>query len=60
MIRFDPFRELEELQERLARTLGAPQQGPRVYAPLVDVLEDGDGLHLVVYLPGVAIRRKWK
>jgi HSP20 family protein len=53
MIRFDPFRELEELQERLARTLGAPQQGPRVYAPLVDVMEDGEGLHLLVYLPGV-------
>jgi len=53
VIRFDPFRELEELQERLARTLGAPQQGPRVYAPLVDVVEDSEGLHLLVYLPGV-------
>ncbi len=53
MIRFDPFKELEELQERLARTLGAPQQGPRVYAPPVDILEDAEGLHLLVYLPGV-------
>lgn len=54
MVRFDPFRELEELQERLARALGTtPQQGPRVYAPPVDVLEDETGLHLLVYLPGV-------
>ncbi|APD08747.1 MULTISPECIES: Hsp20/alpha crystallin family protein [Thermus] len=54
MIRFDPFRELEELQERLARAFVPPaQQGPRVYAPPVDVMEDGEGLHLLVYLPGV-------
>ncbi|WP_018111680.1 Hsp20/alpha crystallin family protein [Thermus igniterrae] len=53
MIRFDPFKELEELQERLARAFGTPQQGPRVYAPPVDVLEDEKGLHLLVYLPGV-------
>ncbi|MFN4069997.1 MAG: Hsp20/alpha crystallin family protein [Thermus caldifontis] len=54
MVRFDPFRELEELQERLARAFGtAPQQGPRVYAPPVDVLEDEAGLHLHIYLPGV-------
>ncbi|MGC8876066.1 Hsp20/alpha crystallin family protein [Thermus sp.] len=53
MIRFDPFKELEELQERLARTFAAPQQGPRVFAPPVDILEDGEGLHILVYLPGV-------
>ncbi len=53
MMRFDPFKELEELQERLARAFGAPQQGPRTYAPPVDVVEDGEGLHILVYLPGV-------
>ena len=54
MMRFDPFRELEELQERLARAFGAtPQQGPRVYDPPVDVMEDEAGLHVLVYLPGV-------
>ncbi|MEN2983222.1 MAG: Hsp20/alpha crystallin family protein [Thermus sp.] len=53
MIRFDPFKELEELQERLARAFATPQQGPRVYAPPVDVLEDAQGLHILVYLPGV-------
>ena len=53
MMRFDPFKELEELQERLFRAFGAPQQGPRVYAPPVDVWEDEEGLHLLVYLPGV-------
>jgi len=58
MIRFDPFKELEELQERLARAF-APQaqQGPRVYAPPVDVVEDQEGLHLYVYLPGVEPER---
>ncbi|WP_022797367.1 Hsp20/alpha crystallin family protein [Thermus islandicus] len=53
MMRFDPFKELEELQERLARALGTPQQGPRVFAPPVDILEDEAGLHVLVYLPGV-------
>ncbi|GAB5603773.1 Hsp20/alpha crystallin family protein [Thermus sp. FJN-A] len=53
MIRFDPFKELEELQERLSRAFATPQQGPRVYAPPVDVMEDGEGLHILVYLPGV-------
>jgi HSP20 family protein len=54
MIRFDPFKELEELQERLARAFTPQaQQGPRVYAPAVDVVEDAEGLHLLVYLPGV-------
>lgn len=54
MIRFDPFKELKELQERLARAF-APQaqRRPRVYAPPVDVVEDQEGLHLHVYLPGV-------
>ncbi|RTG92225.1 heat-shock protein Hsp20 [Thermus scotoductus] len=53
MLRFDPFRELEELQERLARAFAPQGQGPRVYAPPVDVMEDAEGLHLLVYLPGV-------
>ncbi|GLV48384.1 heat-shock protein Hsp20 [Thermus sp. LT1-2-5] len=53
MVRFDPFRELEELQERLARAFSPQGQGPRVYAPPVDVVEDTEGLHLLVYLPGV-------
>ena len=54
MLRFDPFRELEELQERLARAFAPQAQGgPRVYAPPVDVWEDEEGLHLLVYLPGV-------
>ncbi len=52
MMRFDPFRELEELQERLARAFGG-SEGRRTYAPPVDVMEDETGLHLQVYLPGV-------
>lgn len=52
MVRFDPFREIEELQERLFRS--APvRPDARTLAPLVDVLEDAAGLHLAVYLPGI-------
>lgn len=57
MIRFDPFKELEELQERLSRAFGNLQQGPRVFAPPVDVTEDSEGLHILVYLPGVGPER---
>ncbi len=56
MMRWDPFKEIEELQERLARVMGAPSgkatEG-RTFAPLVDVFEDESGLHFAVYLPGV-------
>jgi HSP20 family protein len=51
MVRFDPFREIEELQERLFKIGNAPRS--TTYAPLVDALEDAAGLHLAVYLPGV-------
>jgi HSP20 family protein len=51
MVRFDPFREIEELQERLFKNYGVPRT--TTYAPLVDALEDASGLHLAVYLPGV-------
>lgn len=53
MIRFDPFKEMEELQERISRLLGAQGQGPKVFAPATDVVEDEEGLHLFVYLPGL-------
>ncbi len=56
MMRWDPFKEIEELQERLQRVMGAPAarggEG-RTFAPLVDVFEDEAGLHFAVYLPGV-------
>ncbi|MER3479992.1 MAG: heat-shock protein Hsp20 [Meiothermus sp.] len=53
MVRFDPFREIEELQEQLFRSLQASRNDNRTFAPLVDVLEDAQGLHFAVYLPGV-------
>ncbi|RIH77235.1 18 kDa heat shock protein [Calidithermus terrae] len=55
MVRFDPFKEIEEIQERLFRNFGVarPDGGNRTYAPLVDVLDDAQGLHFAVYLPGV-------
>lgn len=55
MVRFDPFREIEEIQERLFRNFGLtrPENGNRTYAPLVDVMDDAQGLHFAIYLPGV-------
>ncbi len=56
MMRWDPFKEIEELQERLAQAMAMPRvrQGEgRTFAPLVDVFEDEEGLHFAVYLPGV-------
>ena len=56
MMRWDPFKEIEELQERLQRVMGAvgAERGEgRTFAPLVDVFEDAEGLHFAVYLPGV-------
>lgn len=56
MMRWDPFKEIEELQERLQRVMGTPavRSGEgRTFAPLVDVFEDEAGLHFAIYLPGV-------
>ncbi len=61
MMRWDPFKDIEELQERLGRGAGfgagyGPGRGARgeqTFAPLVDVWETEDGLHLAVYLPGI-------
>jgi len=57
MMRWDPFKEIEELQERLGRGMGYGMgrggRGDQTLAPLVDVWEDEEGLHLAVYLPGI-------
>jgi len=56
MMRWDPFKEIEELQERLAQAMVVPRAQraeSRTFAPLVDVFEDEEGLHFAVYLPGV-------
>jgi len=55
MMRWDPFKEIEELQERLGRGLGVGRgaRGEQTLAPLVDVWEDEHGLHFAVYLPGI-------
>ncbi|GGK36091.1 heat-shock protein Hsp20 [Deinococcus malanensis] len=57
MMRFDPFREIEELTQRMDRAF-APSgdqngQGAR-FAPPVDVHEDAHGLELTLDLPGVS------
>jgi len=50
MMRFDPFRDIEELAQRMDRAMGV-QQG-RV-APALDVHEDEQGLDLTLDLPGI-------
>jgi HSP20 family protein len=55
MMRFDPFRDIEELTQRLDRAFYGQQgssQSAR-FAPPVDVHEDEQGLELTLDLPGV-------
>ncbi|MFC4454743.1 Hsp20/alpha crystallin family protein [Deinococcus sonorensis] len=53
MMRFDPFREIEELSQRVDRAFGQATQAPVRFAPPVDVHEDASGLELSLDLPGV-------
>ena len=53
MMRFDPFREIEELSQRVDRAFGQATQAPARFAPPVDVHEDEQGLELSLDLPGV-------
>lgn len=51
MIRYNPFREIEQIQNALLRNFNVPSES--AITPLVDALEDASGIHLAVYLPGV-------
>ncbi|WP_425147700.1 Hsp20/alpha crystallin family protein [Deinococcus sp.] len=55
MIRFDPFRDIEELTQRLDRAYyGTAQSGQSArFAPPVDIHEDEQGLEIMLDLPGV-------
>ncbi len=53
MMRFDPFREIEELAQRMDRGYGGSQQVTR-FSPPVDIHEDEHGLELTLDLPGVS------
>ncbi|MFC4637606.1 Hsp20/alpha crystallin family protein [Deinococcus hohokamensis] len=53
MMRFDPFREIEELTQRMDRAFGGPSTQAARLAPPVDVHEDTQGLELTLDLPGV-------
>ena len=53
MMRFDPFREIEELTQRMDRALGGPAAHAARLAPPVDVHESAAGLELTLDLPGV-------
>ena len=61
LVRFDPFRELEALQQDVSRlfqeTMGAPMRreagAQRLWAPPVDVTEDDDQIVVRMDLPGI-------
>lgn len=53
MMRFDPFREIEELAQRMDRGLTGNNTVAR-FSPPVDIHEDEQGLELTLDLPGVA------
>lgn len=52
-MRFDPFREIEELTQRLDRAYSGGQSVNR-FSPPVDIHEDEQGLELTLDLPGVS------
>jgi HSP20 family protein len=56
MMRFDPFREIEELQQRVDRMFSGSRNGggQNSFAPTVDVHEDESGLEISLDLPGIA------
>lgn len=53
MMRFDPFRDIEELTQRMDRAFGQGMSDNARLAPPVDVHEDERGLELTLDLPGV-------
>ncbi|MDL2344664.1 Hsp20/alpha crystallin family protein [Deinococcus sp. MIMF12] len=54
MMRFDPFREIEELTQRMDRAFGSAMNGQAArLAPPIDIHEDEQGLELTLDLPGV-------
>lgn len=56
MLRFDPFREIEELQQRMDRAFGGMGQagGRSFFSPVTDIHEDERGLEVDLDLPGVS------
>lgn len=59
IVRFDPFRDLMNIQERVSRLLAdapgrwAPDEGYGAWIPPVDIFERGDNLMIRAELPGV-------
>ena len=53
MMRFDPFREIEEMTQRMDRAFASGGAQTTRFAPPVDVHEDEQGLELTLDIPGV-------
>jgi HSP20 family protein len=55
--RWDPFRDLEDLQERVNRIfqerMGRTEAAQKTWAPVVDAYEDENNIVLMVELPGL-------
>ena len=51
---YSPWRELEEVQNRLAGFFDAPSASRRSWTPSVNVSETKDGLELTAELPGLS------
>ncbi len=52
----NPWQELEDIQRRLYRTLQGRSEGEEgisAWVPATDIVEDEDGLHFYIDLPGV-------
>ena len=60
LVRFDPFRDLSQLQNRVnrlftdSRATGLEEDPFQSWAPAVDIFERGDNLILSAELPGVS------
>ncbi|AFZ68893.1 Hsp20/alpha crystallin family protein [Deinococcus peraridilitoris] len=55
MMRFDPFRDIEELQQRVDRMFGSGTSNhtSQRFSPTVDIHEDDGGLDISLDLPGI-------
>ena len=53
LVRWDPFRDLINLQQRWTQSAADPDDSYGSWAPLVDIFEKGDDMVISAELPGV-------
>jgi len=52
LMKWDPFRELLTMQQRMLRTVG-PEEADTTWSPAVDIFEKGEDLVIRAELPGI-------